>query len=49
MQFKVAESLYGEGVTLEARFEYEKFLELYPQHPLAAQAQFQIGMSLPGR
>ena len=44
VQFKVAESLYGEGSYLEARFEYEKFLELYPQHPLAAQAQFQIGM-----
>ena len=44
VQFKVAESLYGEESYLEARFEYEKFLELYPQHPLAAQAQFQIGM-----
>lgn len=44
VQFKVAESLYGEGSYLEARFEYEKFLELYPRHPLAAQAQFQIGM-----
>jgi outer membrane protein assembly factor BamD len=44
VQFKVAESLFGEGSYLEARFEYEKFLELYPQHPLAAQAQFQIGM-----
>ena len=44
VQFKIAESLYGDRSYLEARFEYEKFLELYPQHRLAAQAQFQIGM-----
>lgn len=44
VQFKIAESLYSEKSYLEARFEYGKFLELHPQHPLAAQAQFQIGM-----
>jgi outer membrane protein assembly factor BamD len=43
-QFNIAESLYREGNYLEARFEYQKFLELYPTHPLASRAQFQLGM-----
>ncbi|MGQ4807460.1 Outer membrane protein assembly factor BamD [Candidatus Entotheonellaceae bacterium PAL068K] len=43
-QFNIAESLYREANYLEARFEYQQFLELYPTHPQASQAQFQIGM-----
>lgn len=43
-QFNIAESLYREKNYLEARFEYKKFLELYPTHPLASRAQFQLGM-----
>ncbi len=43
-QFNIAESLYRDQNYLEARFEYQKFLELYPTHPLASRAQFQIGM-----
>lgn len=43
-QFNIAESLYNEGDYLEARFEYEKFLQLHPVHPLASRAQFQLGM-----
>lgn len=43
-QFNIAESLYREGNYLEARFEYDKFLQLYPVHPLASRAQFQLGM-----
>ncbi|MEE9148052.1 MAG: outer membrane protein assembly factor BamD [Candidatus Tectomicrobia bacterium] len=43
-QFNIAESLYREKSYLEARFEYQKFLELHPLHPLASRAQFQIGM-----
>jgi outer membrane protein assembly factor BamD len=43
-QFNIAESLYREKAYLEARFEYEKFLELYPAHGLAGQAQYQIGL-----
>jgi outer membrane protein assembly factor BamD len=43
-QMKVAESLYRQGNYLEARFEYQKFLELYPLHQQASRAQFQIGM-----
>jgi outer membrane protein assembly factor BamD len=43
-QFNLAEALYRDGNYLEARFEYQKFLELYPAHPLASRAQFQIGM-----
>jgi outer membrane protein assembly factor BamD len=43
-QFNIAESLYGEENYVEARFEYSKFLELYPAHPLASRAQFQLGM-----
>jgi outer membrane protein assembly factor BamD len=43
-QFNLAEALYREGNYLEARFEYQKFLELYPTHPLASRAQFRIGM-----
>ncbi|GIX46158.1 MAG: outer membrane protein assembly factor BamD [Candidatus Tectimicrobiota bacterium] len=43
-QFKIAEALYREKNYLEARFEYQKFLELYPVHPLASRAQFQLGM-----
>lgn len=43
-QFNIAESLYREKEYLEARFEYEKFLELYPAHSLAGQAQYQIAM-----
>lgn len=44
-QFNIAESLYRGKEYLEARFEYEKFLELYPAHALAGQARYQIGMS----
>ena len=44
VQFNIAESLYAEESYLEARFEYQKFLELYPLHPLASRAQFQLGM-----
>jgi outer membrane protein assembly factor BamD len=33
-QFNIAESLYMEKNYLEARFEYQKFLELYPTHHL---------------
>jgi len=29
-QFKIADALYREKNYLEARFEYQKFLELYP-------------------
>ncbi len=43
-QFKIAEALYREQNYLEARFEYQKFLELYPAHYLASRAQFQLGM-----
>ena len=43
-QFNIAESLYNEGNYLEARFEYEKFLQLHPVHSLASRAQFQLGM-----
>jgi outer membrane protein assembly factor BamD len=43
-QFNIAESLYSEANYLEARFEYDKFLQLYPVHPLASRAQFQVGM-----
>jgi outer membrane protein assembly factor BamD len=43
-QFNIAESLYSEKEYLEARFEYEKFLELHPAHGLAGNAQYQIGM-----
>ena len=43
-QFNIAESLYNEKEYLEARFEYQKFLELHPAHGLAGQAQYQIGM-----
>ncbi len=43
-QFNIAESLYREKNYLEARFEYQKFLELYPTHPMASRAQFQLGM-----
>ena len=43
-QFNIAESLYREKNYLEARFEYQKFLELYPTHLLASRAQFQTGM-----
>src|SRR5687768_11968047 len=37
-QFKIADALYRERNYLEARFEYQKFLELYPLHPLASRA-----------
>ena len=43
-QFNIAESLYHDKEYLEARFEYEKFLELHPAHALAGQAQYQIAM-----
>jgi outer membrane protein assembly factor BamD len=43
-QFNIAESLYRDKEYLEARFEYEKFLELHPAHGLAGQAQYQIGL-----
>ncbi len=43
-QFNIAETLYNEKEYLEARFEYEKFLELHPAHGLAGQAQYQIGL-----
>lgn len=43
-QFNIAESLYGEKDYIEALFEYEKFLELHPAHPLASQAKYQIGL-----
>ncbi len=43
-QFNIAESLYMEKNYLEARFEYQKFLELYPTHHLASRAQYQLGM-----
>ncbi len=43
-QLNIAESLHLEKNYLEARFEYHKFLELYPLHPLASRAQYQIGM-----
>lgn len=43
-QLKIAESLYQEKNYLEATFEYQKFLELYPAHSLASLAQFQLGM-----
>jgi outer membrane protein assembly factor BamD len=43
-QFNIAESLYREKEYLEARFEYEKFMELYPANALAGQAQYQIAM-----
>ena len=43
-QFNIAESLYRDKEYLEARFEYEKFMELHPAHGLAGQAQFQIAM-----
>lgn len=43
-QFNIAESLYLEKNYLEARFEYQKFLELYPTHPFASRAQYQLGM-----
>lgn len=43
-QFNLADALYAEGNYLEARFEYQKFLELYPTHAHASRAQFQIGM-----
>ncbi len=43
-QFNIAETLYREKEYLEARFEYEKFLELHPAHGLAGRAQYQIGL-----
>jgi outer membrane assembly lipoprotein YfiO len=43
-QFNIAESLYREKNYLEASFEYQKFLELYPTHPLVSRAMFQLGM-----
>ncbi len=43
-QFNIAESLYREKDYIEALFEYEKFLELHPAHPLASQAKYQIGL-----
>ncbi len=43
-QFNIAESLYREKEYLEARFEYEKFLELHPAHALAGHAQYRIGL-----
>ncbi|ETX06216.1 MAG: hypothetical protein ETSY2_18450, partial [Candidatus Entotheonella gemina] len=43
-QFNIAETLFREKEYIEARFEYEKFLELHPAHGLAGQAQYQIGL-----
>lgn len=40
----LADTLYKNGEYTEARFQYRKFLELYPVHPLAPKAQFQLAM-----
>ncbi len=40
----LADTLYKNGEYEEARFQYRKFLELYPVHPLAPKAQFQLAM-----
>jgi len=40
----LADTLYKNGEYEEARFQYRKFLELYPVHPLAPRAQFQLAM-----
>lgn len=40
----LADTLYKNGEYEEARFQYRKFLELYPVHPMAPKAQFQLAM-----
>lgn len=39
-----ASRFYYKGDFIEARGEYKRFLELHPTHPLAAFAQYRIGM-----
>ena len=39
-----ASRFYFKGDFIEARGEYKRFLELHPTHPLAAFAQYRIGM-----
>ena len=40
----LADTFYKNGEYEEARFQYRKFLELYPVNPLAPRAQFQLAM-----
>ena len=40
----LADTLYKNAEYEEARFQYRKFLELYPVHPMAPKAQFQLAM-----
>lgn len=41
---QLADSYYANKQYVEASFQYKKFVELYPLHPAAAEAQFQVGM-----
>jgi outer membrane protein assembly factor BamD len=41
----LADAFYEDERYEEARVQYQKFLQLYPVHPFAAKAQFQIGMT----
>ncbi|MBI3013803.1 MAG: outer membrane protein assembly factor BamD [Candidatus Tectomicrobia bacterium] len=42
---QLADSYYANKQYIEASYQYKKFVELYPLHPAAAEAQFQVGMS----
>jgi outer membrane protein assembly factor BamD len=41
----LADTLYADKRYEEAKFQYRRFLELYPVHPEAAKAQFGVAMS----
>lgn len=40
----LGDSFFENGEYEEAKFQYKKFLELYPAHELAVRAQYQLGM-----
>jgi outer membrane protein assembly factor BamD len=40
----LADTFYKNGQYEEAQYHYRKFLQLYPLHPLAPRAQFQLAM-----
>ena len=42
---QLADSYFANRQYIEASFQYKKFVELYPLHPAAAEAQFQVGTS----
>lgn len=41
---QLADSYYANKQYIEASYQYKKFVELYPLHPVAPEAQFQVGM-----